>query len=99
MGATFIAHHTLINNNMAEECCPRCNEIKIWEHAVKRKARKKHRKEFVEKLLEEMLKNKLKTIVVEEMLNMIEDTLRRIEEDEEDEHKTNKETMRFQHFF
>ena len=89
------AQDAFINNNIAEECCPRCNKIETCEHAVKGNTTKTHRKEFVEKLLEEMLENKPKPIVVVEIFDIIEDILRCIEEDEENEYETNQEMIRF----
>ena len=84
--------HTVINNNMIEENCPRCNEIEMWEHVIKYTETMKIRKEFVTELLKEMFENKDREVDVNEIFEMIEDILRYLEE-EEGEYKTNQAIM------
>ena len=57
------------------------------------------RKTFVEDLLKDMLENQEKEVNVNEMFGMIEDTLRCLEKEEEEEHETNQATIGMQHLF
>ena len=54
----FGLRNSIINNNIAEACCPRCESVETWDRAVKCSEAVNMRKKFMEKLLLEMLKKK-----------------------------------------
>ena len=80
----------MINKNMVDSCCPRCNEVETWDHVVKCAETMNLRREFIEKLLLEMLKNK-GTIDANEIMSFCEDILVYLENDQEAEYETNQQ--------
>ena len=79
---------TLINKNMIEACCPRCQELESWDHAIKCEETISMRKEFIQELLKKLLKYK-NEIDVNEIMSFCEDILVYLEEDEQAECETN----------
>ena len=84
----FGLRDSLINNNMIDAHCPRCQEIETWEHIVKCKETMNLRKEFMEKLLLKLLKNKAK-VNMNEIMSFCEDILLYLDSEDEDEYETN----------
>ena len=61
----------------------------MWDHVIKYNETKHLRKTFIKDLLKEMIKNKPSYIKVDEIFSIIEDILRYIKQDEEDEYEIN----------
>jgi len=91
--------HAMINKEDMEEKFPRCNEIETWEHVMMCKGTEHMRKTFVEDLVKEMLENKEKEVNVNEMFGIIEDILRYLEKEQEEEYETNQAIIGMQHLF
>ena len=46
----------MINNNMVDSMCPRCEQVETWDHVIKCKETRRLRKDFVEDLLITLVK-------------------------------------------
>jgi hypothetical protein len=79
---------SLINNNMTEEHCPRCNRLETWDHVIRCSTTIEMRKEFIKNLLMALLKER-ENVPVNEIMAMGEDILCYLEEGPEDEYETN----------
>ena len=91
--------YALINDDMIEENCLRCNEIEMWKYVIKCTDTKKMRKEFVTELLKEIIENKDREVEIEEIFEMIKDILRYLDDKEEEEYKTNQVIIGMQQLF
>ena len=89
----------MINKDLIEEACSRCNEIETWEHVIKCDQTKPMRKEFITNLLKDLFDNKEDAVHFEEIFKMIEDVLRYLENEEEEEFKTNQRLVGIQQLF
>ena len=69
--------------------CPRCSNIEIWDHVIKCKETILLRQEFVKKMLKELCNNRPENIDEEEILSFVEDILRYLEDDSDNEYETN----------
>ena len=74
----------MINENMVEAYCPRCNSLEMWDHVIRYLEIIAIRKKFIEKLLLKMLKNR-DDIEVNLIILFCEDILRYLEDNIEDE--------------
>ena len=91
----------LLNNNMVEERCPRCNSIETWDHVVKCTSTIEIRRNFIQTLLGKLLKNKPESVEVNEIMAYCEDILRYLEDDveDEDEYETTQRYVGMQEIF
>ena len=83
----------LINNNMVEEICSRCNNIETWDYVVKYPHTLEIREKFIETLLAKLLKKKLENVDANLIMAYCEDILRHLEEDIDDECETTQHCM------
>ena len=84
----FGLRDSMINENMVEVYCPRCDSIETWDHVIRYPEMIAMRKKFMEKLLLEMLKNR-DDVEVNLIMSFCEDILQYLEDDIEDEYETN----------
>ena len=89
---------SLINNNMIDDSCPRCQEVETWDHVIKCKETIKLRKEFIQKILLELLKNR-ERVDVNEIMSFCEDILVYLENDQEVEYETNQQYVGMKELF
>ena len=80
----------MINNNMVETAYPRCKKIETQDHIIKCKEIIAIRKEFIKELVVELVKNKPDDVYVEQIILFIEDILRYLENEEEEEYEMNR---------
>ena len=78
----------MINNNMIEEYCPRCDGVETWDHITQCVETIPIRKQFIEKLLVKLLKHKNK-VNVNEIMSFCEDIMKYLENDDDDKYETN----------
>ena len=80
----------MINNNMVEANCPHCNRVETWDHVIKCRETIQLRREFVRELVVDLVRNKPVDVRVDLIMSFIEDIVRYLEEEEEeDEYETN----------
>ena len=95
----FGLRDSMINNNMVEAYCLRCDNIETWDHVIKCKETIKLRKEFIEKLLVELLKQRADGVDMNVIIAFYENILRYLEEEEEEEYKTNQNYVGMKELF
>ena len=74
---------------MVEAYYLRCDQVETWDHVIKCRETISLRKEFVKDLVVELVKNKPDEINVDVIMSFMEDIMRYIENEEEEEHETN----------
>ena len=52
----------MINNNMVEATCPRCEKVETWNHVIKCEKTIALRKQFIKELVIELARNKPKEV-------------------------------------
>ena len=67
---------TMINNNIVEAICPRCEKVETQDYVIKYEETISLRKEFIKDLVVELVKNKPDDVHVEQIMSFIEDILR-----------------------
>ena len=63
----------LINNNVVEERCPKCNNVETWDHKVRCLYAIEIRKNFIALLLEKLLKKKPENVDINLIMAHCED--------------------------
>ena len=81
--------HAMINGNMVEANCPRCNQVETWDHVIKCRETVALRKEFIQKLVVELVEGKPSNVSIELIMSFVEDILRYIEDENEEDYETN----------
>ena len=94
----FGLRDSMINDNMVEAYCPRCESVEKWDHVVKCSETIDMRKTFMEKLLVEILKNK-DEVEVNLTMSFGEDILRNLEYDTEEDYETNQQHVGMKELF
>ena len=79
--------------------CLRCSGVEIWDHVIKCKETILLRREFVKKMLKELYNNQLQNIDEEEILSFVEDILRYLEDDSDDEYEINQGILGMKNIF
>ena len=80
--------HSMINNNLVEAHCLRCNQIETWDHAVKCHHTLELRKKFMKEMLIELIEVKKEDVDANDVMALGEDILRYLEQDDEEEYET-----------
>ena len=80
--------YSIINDNMVDAHCPRCNSVETWDHIAKCKDIIDSRKKFTEELIIKLLRNKSENMDMSIIVDLAENNLRCLEK-EEDEEKNN----------
>ena len=84
---------------MVEAQYPRCEQVETWDHVIKCRETISLRKEFVKDLVVTLVKNKPEDVNVEATMSFVEDALKHIENEEEEEHETNQQHVGTQELF
>ena len=85
----YRARDAKISTNMIEATCPRCELLETWDYVIKCHSTIPLRRQFVKDLVVELARNKSEEVHVEEIMSFVEDILRYLENDEEEEFETN----------
>ena len=92
--------HSMINNNLIESNCPRCNQVETWDHVIRCNETIEIRKDFIKELLKDLLKEINDQISVDNMFSFGEDAMRYLEyEDNEDECETSQSLIGMKDLF
>ena len=89
----------MMNNNMVESTCPRCEKVETWDHVTKCQNTIELRKEFIKEIVIELARNKPKEVHIEEIMSFVEDILRCLENEEDEEHEMNQQCVGMQELF
>jgi len=89
----------MINNDMVEATCPRCEKVETWDHVIKCEKTIALRKQFIKELVIELARNKPKEVHIEEIMSFVEDILRYLENEEEEEYEMNQQCVGMQELF
>jgi hypothetical protein len=89
---------SLINKEMTEEYCPRCDMVETWDHVIRCAKTLAMRKEFIEKLLLAMLKDR-DDVSVNEIMAMCEDIVCYMEAGSEEDYETNQHYVGMKELF
>ena len=92
----------IINDDMVESMCPWCEKVETWDHVIKCQNTIEIRKEFIKEIVIELARNKPKEVHIEEIMSFVEDTLRCLEneeEEEDEEHEINQQHVGMQELF
>ena len=79
--------------------CPRCSDVETWDYVVKYKETIPLRQEFVKKMLKELCNNRLENIDEEEILSFVEDILRYLEDNSDNEYEINQGILGMKNIF
>jgi len=91
--------HAMINNNLVEANCPRCNQVEMWDHVIKYCKTKVMRREFIRELVIELVKVKPSNVSIDLIMSFIEDILWYLENEEEEEYETNQSLIEMKELF
>jgi len=81
--------HAMINNNMIEANCPRCNQVETWDHVVWCSDTVRLRREFITELLLELLAERNEEVSIDNIMAFGEDIVQYLEyEEDEEEYET-----------
>ena len=89
----------MINENMVEATCPRCEMIETWEHVVQCRENSRGRKAFAKDLVEKLMKKKPKEVKEEVVMSFVEDIMKYVRNEEEGEYKTNQQYVGMKELF
>ena len=89
----------MVNEQMFEATCPRCESVETWEHIIKCQATIHLRRTFIRNLVVELARNKSDQIHVEEIMSFVEDILRYLENEQEEEYEMNQQYVGMQELF
>ena len=76
--------YTIINNNLIEAHCLRCNQVETWDHVVRCSETIEIRKEFILELLIELVKVNGNKVYINTIMAFGEDILRYLEYKDDD---------------
>ena len=79
----------LINKDVTNQECPRCNETESWDQVLKYKNTMKMHVEHAKESTISLMQCKNRKVDAEEILSFIEDMLRCLENEEIEDHETN----------
>jgi len=89
----------MINDEMIESRCPRCDMIETWEHVVQCNETKNRRPEFVRDLMETLMKKKSNEVDEDEIISFVEDIMKFIRNNEDGDYKTNQQYIGMKELF
>jgi len=89
----------MINDQMFDATCPRCEETETWDHVIKCRKTLQMRRQFIMKLVIELARNKSEEIHVEEIMSFVEDILRYLENEQEEEYEMNQQYVGMRELF
>ena len=81
--------NSMINKNSTEETCPRCSQVKSWDHIIRCQKTAQFRKDFITNLMTDMIKINQNDVSPDEIFAMMENILIFIEGGNEEEYETN----------
>ena len=93
------ARDEMINNKMIDAICPRCELLESWDHVIKCRATIPLRRQFIKELVVELVRKKSDEVHVEEIMSFVEDILRYLENEEEEDFETNQQYVGMQELF
>ena len=79
--------------------CPRCSNLKTWDHVILCSYTNEFRRKFIEDLLYELRTKKLPLVEVKDAFVMTEDILVYLEKWEDDEYITNQHIIGMRYLF
>jgi len=89
----------MINDEMIDSRCPRCDMTETWEHVVQCNENKHGRPEFARDLMETLLKKKSTDVNDDEIISFVEDIMKFIRNDDEGEYSTNQQYIGMKELF
>ena len=89
----------IINENMVEEICPRCEMRETWEHVIQCSENKKGRPMFVKDLIETLMKSKPKEVAEDDIISFVEDIMKYVRNDDECDYQTNQQYVGMKELF
>ena len=84
--------NAMINNNLTEKECPRCNAIETWDHVIRCPKVRNMQREFIAETAKELFKKNKGKISKDDMLDMLEDIVKFFNGGEEEENAEEFET-------
>jgi len=91
--------NAMVNSNMIEETCPRCEEPETWDHVIKCSSTIYMRRKFIRELVVELVQKKPDEVHVEEIMSFVEDILRYLENAEDEEFEMNQQYVGMKELF
>ena len=71
--------HSMINDNLIEENCPRCNQVETWDHIIQCNNMVRLRREFITEFLLELLVERNEEVSIDNIMAFGEDIVRYLE--------------------
>ena len=84
---------------MTDANCLRCNIVETWDHIIKCEQVKGLKRSFVKESLAELIENKPEEVGIDIIMSFIEDALRYLENEEEEDYEINQHLIGMQELF